>query len=169
MNMEEAIRTAMEYERRIRDLYRESADLAEEERGRRLFTSLGDEEQGHLDYLEDRLRQWRDAGRITVEAIPSRVPDPEALQREVDRLKERASRDDRKSEIQMLSKALELEVETSDFYRRLTEEMSHEGRQMFARFLEIENDHVAIVQAQLDYLSQTGFWFDFKEFGLEHS
>jgi hypothetical protein len=38
---------------------------------------------------------------------------------------------------------------------------------MFARFLEIEAGHIAIVQAELDYISHTGYWFDFKEFDME--
>ena len=67
----------------------------------------------------------------------------------------------------MLSKALDVEVETSSFYRRLVAELSGEGQKMFARFLEIEDSHIAIVQAQLDYVAQSGYWFDFKEFDME--
>ena len=39
---------------------------------------------------------------------------------------------------------------------------------MFARFLEIEDGHVAIVQAELDFISDNGFWFDFQEFDMEY-
>jgi hypothetical protein len=38
---------------------------------------------------------------------------------------------------------------------------------MFARFLEIEERHIAAVQMQLDYLTKTGYWFDRKEFDME--
>ena len=37
----------------------------------------------------------------------------------------------------------------------------------FARFLEIEENHIAAVQAELDYITNTGYWFDFKEFDME--
>lgn len=168
MTPEEAIVNAMEYETRIRDLYRDAAARSEDPNGRRVFSALGDEEQGHLDYLEDRLRQWRETGTITVEKLVSIVPDQDSLQKEMQKLRDRAARDDRKSEKQMLSKALELEVQTSDFYRRMVEEMSDEARDMFSRFLEIENDHIRIVQAQLDHLSQTGYWFGVQEFGMDH-
>jgi rubrerythrin len=68
----------------------------------------------------------------------------------------------------MLSKALQVEVETSAFYRKLVQEMEGDARTMFARFLEIEDGHIAVVQAELDYISQTGFWFDFQEFDMEY-
>jgi hypothetical protein len=38
---------------------------------------------------------------------------------------------------------------------------------MFARFLVIENRHIAAVQMQLDYATKTGYWFDMKEFDME--
>jgi hypothetical protein len=41
------------------------------------------------------------------------------------------------------------------------------AKEMFQRFLEIEDGHVAMVQAEIDYLSDNGFWFDFTEFNME--
>lgn len=38
---------------------------------------------------------------------------------------------------------------------------------MFRHFLEIEDGHTAIVQAEIDALEGNGFWFDFAEFDLE--
>ena len=38
---------------------------------------------------------------------------------------------------------------------------------LFERFLEMENGHVAIVQAEIDALAGHGHWFDFMEFSLE--
>jgi hypothetical protein len=46
-------------------------------------------------------------------------------------------------------------------------ELSGERQRLFARFLEIEEGHVAIVQAEIDAVSGSGFWFDMKEFDLE--
>ena len=66
----------------------------------------------------------------------------------------------------MLAKALKMEQETSDFYRQMVSEMGDEGI-LFERFLEIEDGHQAIVQAELDYLNKTGTFFDFQEFNME--
>jgi hypothetical protein len=49
----------------------------------------------------------------------------------------------------------------------MVEEMPEEGHKMFARFLDIENRHIHAVQMQLDYVTKTGYWFDFKEFDME--
>jgi len=38
---------------------------------------------------------------------------------------------------------------------------------LFSKFLEIEDGHLAIVQAQLDSVQGMGFWFDIAEFRLE--
>ena len=46
-------------------------------------------------------------------------------------------------------------------------ESDGDTRKMFSRFLEIENGHIAAVQAELDYVMNTGYWFGFKEFDME--
>jgi len=67
----------------------------------------------------------------------------------------------------MLSKALKMEIETSAFYSQLIADMPLQEKQIFAPFLEIENNHIDAVQFELDYISKTGYWFDFKEFDME--
>ena len=71
------------------------------------------------------------------------------------------------SEVEHLQRALAAEKETSAFYQRMVAELSGERQRLFARFLEIEEGHVAIVQAEIDAVSGSGFWFDMKEFDLE--
>lgn len=167
MTLEEAIKTAIEYEIRVRDLYVESAAKASDPVGRRIFQTLGDDEQLHVDYLKSRLEIWQETGKLKVEKLESIIPSRETILKEVGKLEERMARDDLKDEKQMLSKALKVEVETSNFYQKMVDEMTGEGRQMFARFLEIEDAHINAVQAELDYISKTGYWFDFKEFDME--
>jgi rubrerythrin len=67
----------------------------------------------------------------------------------------------------MLEKALAMEEETSAFYRRMVDEME-EGGELFGRFIEIEEGHEAIVQAELDYLNRSGLFFDFQEFTMDY-
>ena len=51
MTLEDAIVLAIEYETRVRDSYVEAAAAADSEVGKKIFKTLGDEEQGHVDYL----------------------------------------------------------------------------------------------------------------------
>jgi rubrerythrin len=71
------------------------------------------------------------------------------------------------SEISLLRRALDLEVETSSFYRKLANELPAEDRVLFEHFVKIEEGHIAIVQAEIDYINKMGFWFDVPEFRLE--
>ena len=47
------------------------------------------------------------------------------------------------------------------------DELPAEARELFRRFLEIEEGHLALVQAQIDFVTGTGYWFDVREFNLE--
>jgi hypothetical protein len=49
----------------------------------------------------------------------------------------------------------------------MVNELPDQEQKMFARFLEIEDNHIDAVQAELDYITHTGYWFDFKEFDME--
>ena len=68
MTVEEAIKTAIEYEIRIRDIYREAVAAVDDEVGKRIFETLGQDEQHHIDYLEHKLEQFQKTGAIQHES-----------------------------------------------------------------------------------------------------
>jgi rubrerythrin len=167
VEMEKAIQTAIGYETKIRDIYRDAAQNVLDPEGRRFFKMMGDDEQYHLDYLKERLKFWKKTGRLSVEKLDSIVPSKEMVQKETEKIKARMSSEDLSSIKVILGRALQAEVETSNFYEKMVKKMTREGQQMFARFLEIEENHIAAVQAELDYITHTGYWFNFKEFDME--
>ncbi|MBU8933925.1 MAG: hypothetical protein KOO62_07940 [candidate division Zixibacteria bacterium] len=167
MTLEEAIKTAIEYEIKVRDAYLNSLDSIKDETGRHVFEVLGKEEQGHVDYLECKLDEWQKTGMLSSSDMDTVVPAKAAIEQGVSRLDAHASATDFETEREMLKKALAMEQETSDFYRKIVGELDT-GAELFNRFLEIEDGHVAIVQAELDYLNNTGRFFDFEEFNQEH-
>ncbi len=167
MTLEEAIKTAIDYETKVRDVYLDNIDNIADETGRRVFKTLGDEEQGHLDYLNARLVEWRETGKVSCLKLKTIVPARDVIEEGVKRLDDHLLERDYGTELEMLRKALRLEQETSDFYRKMVAEMG-ENSALFQPFLEIEEGHEAIVQAELDYLNRTGTFFDFQEFNLEY-
>ncbi len=167
MSLENAIQTAMQMEAGIRDIYANALGQCSDPAGQRFFAMLRDDEQYHLDYLDERLHEWRRNGDIDLKAIQARVPAPDELQACLDGLEKTMAREDRGVLQQLLSKALNAEVATSDFYEKMVAENDGRARDMFSRFLEIENGHIAAVQAELDFVMNTGYWFDFKEFDME--
>ncbi|RKX17255.1 MAG: hypothetical protein DRP51_11155 [Candidatus Zixiibacteriota bacterium] len=167
MTFEKAIKTAIEYEIKVRDTYLNSLDKIKDETGQRVFRVLGEEEQGHVDYLECKLAEWKESGTISSSDLKTIVPSREKIEKGIARLDNHLSDNKYETELEMLKKALIMEQETSDFYRRMVDEMETDG-DFFKPFLEIEDGHTAIVQAEIDYLTRTGTFFDFQEFGLEY-
>lgn len=166
MELEKAIVTALDYEVRIRDLYRSLAETTQNSEGRELFAALQDDEQRHVDYLTHLLDQWHQKGVLEESELATTIPSKAEIEKSLEKLQPVANRDDHKMEQQMLGKALEMEVATSRFYQQLIADIDEKYRPLFMRFLEIENAHIDLVQAQLDYIMGTGYWFDMKEFDM---
>ena len=167
MTLENAIKTAIEYETKIRDVYREAQAAVNDEAGKRIFEALGNDEQHHIDYLQHTLEQFKQTGQINPDKLDSAIPSSDTINREAAKVESLVAKDFHGIRKQMLSKALQAEIETSEFYRKMVDELGAEGRALFARFLEIENNHIDAVQFELDYMGKTGYWFDFKEFDME--
>lgn len=165
--MESAIVTAMEMEANVRDIYADACDSCADAAGRRVFQMLRDDEQSHYDYLKRRLTEIQQKGAIHLEPIQTPIPDAAKIQAQLEKLKKTLAQEDRGVLQQLLSHALKAELQTSDYYRKMTAEFTGPLHEMFARFLEIEDAHVEAVQAELDYIMHTGYWFDFKEFDME--
>ena len=167
MTLEDAIQTAIEYEEKVRDVYVHARADSINDIGRRVFKALAKEEQGHVDYLHLKLAELQNTGRVTAEELESILPPSEVIKQSVDKLENRLATDDRDNETRLLKKALQVEVEASNFYQQMVKELGPEGQKFFAPFLGIEEGHVTLVQAELDCVSGTGFYFDMQEFSLE--
>ena len=167
MRLEQAVQSAISLEGKIRDLYIQSNQECKDEAGKRFFAMLRDDEQYHMDYLKDRLDDLRNRGEMQHPAIKTRIPSAIDIESCVADAEKHLSVEDRGVLQQMLSNALRVEVRTSEFYSKMAYDSEGEIKGMFARFLEIENSHIAAVQAELDFVMSTGYWFGIKEFDME--
>ena len=167
MRLEQAIKTAIELEGKIRDLYVQSYADCKDEAGRRFFAMLRDDEQYHMDYLSERLDEIRNTGEMQHPEIDTRVPSRAEIESCIADAQKHLAAEDRGVIQQILGNALRVETRTSEFYEKMISESDGDTRKMFSRFLEIENGHIAAVQAELDYVMNTGYWFGFKEFDME--
>lgn len=167
MNVEEAIRTAIDYETRVRDFYGEAAEKIDNPDGKRIMELLSKDEQMHLDYLNDSLRRWTRDKIIDVEELKSTLPSKGEVEEKFKKaFRESQERVPSEDEIATLKKAVEIETETSQFYKGLVEKLDDKIQKMFERFVEMEEGHLAIVKGELDSVRDSGFWFDFREFDL---
>lgn len=168
MEVEQAIKTAIEYEIKVSEIYAFAVKESRNETAKRVFKKLADEEEEHIKYLKTRLTEWRKSGNLTLEKLLTAIPAQKSIEEGIKKLDDKLKEPDKHGEAQMLTKALDVEIETSKFYDRMVKELDAEPQKMFQRFLEIEEGHLAIVQAELDALQGNGFWFDFQEFSVEH-
>ena len=168
MNLEKAILTAIDFEHKVRAVYADAARKTKDEKGRHIFEVLAQEEQTHVDFLEERLAEWRASGKVTPQKLATVVPPQDKIKKGIKSLKHRVRDEaDHNVDIDLLKRALGVEKETGDFYQRMANELDPQGQALFAPFVEIEQGHYAIVQSQIDALNGFGYWFDFMEFDLE--
>jgi rubrerythrin len=168
IRLDEAIKTAIEFEKKVLKVYRDAEKDAADPAGKRVFSTLAKEEAGHVAYLESRLTEWQKGGQIALEELRTIVPDKTRIAEGRKRLaKPMRGKTASATEVEHLRRALKAEQETSAFYRQMVSELAEERRPLFARFLEIEEGHVAIVEAELDAVSGAGFWFGIQEFDVE--
>ena len=104
MTMEEAIQTAIEFENEVRDVYKQAKQKAKDPVGVRVFSVLADEEQRHVDYLESRLAEWRQTGKVNPVALTTAVPSRETIAEAAGNVSEGVSDVDRGTELKMLGK-----------------------------------------------------------------
>lgn len=168
MNVREALEIAIDYEHQVRDHYLKGATEILDPRGQKVFATLAREEQRHVEYLESRLDEWHRTGKVTNEPLTSILPPPEWIDEARKRF---AGGHDPaiavQAELDLLKVALGLEHKASGFYLELVTTLPADDRPLFARFLDIEQGHVAIVQAEINSVSGLGTWFDIMEFSLE--
>jgi len=165
MTVLEALDKALVYEMRIRDFYAQAAADATVPEARAFYDFLAVDEDRHVAYIEH-ARAGARAGRIPdPAAIETSLPDD--VQAAIEKAKAAFHAAADGGRLTALEHALTAEEETSSFYRKLVAELPGDSSKAFARLLEIEEGHTAIVRAELDSVTGSGYWFDVRVFDME--
>lgn len=169
MKLDTAIRTALEYETGVHKAYSDAMKKTTDPDGKRIFKSLAEEELGHIKYLQERLEEWQATGKINIKKLGTAIPTQAAITKGLQDLRKTTRKKSTKLtlELELLKKALIAEKKTSDFYKEMVAKLDGQGQQLFQRFVEIEEGHEMVVQAEIDCVSQSGIFMDTLEFGLE--
>ena len=161
----QAMKTAIEMEKSGHRFFTEAAEKVSHEVGRKLFTRLAAEEVEHMRTFEKIFTavsggtEWKDAvGSVQ----PSkRVPYFDDARKEF-------KAEDQTVELDYLKKALDLERNAMQFFEKaMADAESPEAREIFKRILEEEQGHYDLIQAEIDSISGSGFWFDVQEFQMD--
>lgn len=167
MTIEEAIQTAIQYEKKVVQVYQDAARESRDEIGRKIYAAFVKEEEEHVVYLVNRLNEWKATGTVTTASLGTVIPSRERIEEGIKKLESRVARTAPEAEMRLLKRALDIEVETSAFYVRVVQELPPEHRPLFERFVEIEQGHQAIVQAEMNSVAGNGYWFDVPEISME--
>jgi len=167
MDSQEIFATALQYEEKIRDLYRSTDKIVDDERGRQIFRALADDEQSHVEFLLYSVEQLKAHGTIDINRLVTSIPTIQQIESSIERMKTTIPTQMLGDIKSVLASALKLEKETSAFYREACSKTEGEIKAIFEKFLEIEDRHIDVVQIELDHAQHNGMWFNFMEVDLE--
>lgn len=158
---------ALEYEKQIRDLYTDGVSIVDDERGKAIFKILAAEEQSHIDFLEHSIKTLKRKGSISSEQLKTAIPDTDSILKNIASMKVEIPEHMLGDVKQVLSKALKLEVETTEYYQQAFDSTEGDIKEVLGKFVEIEQRHTDVVRFELDSASHNGFWLGFPEISME--
>jgi len=159
--------TAVEYEKKIRDLYTSAISIIDDERGKAIFKTLAAEEQSHIDFLEHSIETLKGSGTISLEQLKTSVPDTDTIQKNIDAMKMKIPEHMLGDIKEVLRSALRLEIETTEYYQQSFAKTEGIIQSVMGKFVEIEQRHTDVVRFELDNASKNGFWYEFPEKDME--
>ncbi len=168
MDSEEIFISALHYEKKIRDLYLSAEKSIDDERGKKIFSALAEDEQSHVDFIEYSLGIIKTQGLIDITKLESSIPSKDIFQDKIEKMRKKIPKQILGDVKRVLNSALMLEIETSEFYQDAYEKTQGPIKEIFKKLLEIEQRHEDIVQTELDHASNYGYWFNFMEIDMEH-
>lgn len=160
------LKTALIAERGALSNYLQFALKTEDISGKNVFLRLAADELEHMNLLERQAEAIRESGDwLKLKIAPSEVEMivPRLQEKDV-RIRGTKGQD----QLAALRVALSLEQRAYDFYlaqARATDEPN--AKRMYQRLAEMEDAHYQLIQAEIDSISRTGFWFGVREFSLE--
>ena len=162
----EALKLAMETEKRGLEAYLNFAHQTVDETGKNMFILLARDELEHFEVIEKVLSGLQISGRWADIKLRKSL-----VERVVPKLRGRDMRVKGKrgiDQVQALQAGLEQERRSIELYRsQLATATDQLARKTFRKLMEMEEAHFDIIQAELDNITETGFWFQVPEFNLE--
>lgn len=149
--------------------YIKFAKAVKDPKAKNVLINLADDEVGHLTKLEKHLmnilkdKPWLYPKADEIEAVAavfSSSAYPEKEIREEDLVNV--------DEVRILKLAVDREIIANRYYLDLAAKTeSPEAKEMFLALAKEEELHMKILQAEIDSIGQSGFWFDMQEFTME--
>lgn len=162
----QAFKIAIETELKGMEAYLTYARKTKDETGKNMFIVLAHDELQHFRILERAMAGMQIADGFADIQVP-----PSVIQRITPTLRSRDARlkgEAGADQVNALTTALDQERRSMELYRQqYAKATDAKAREMFHKLAEMEEAHYDIIQAELDNIQSTGFWFKIPEFDLE--
>jgi rubrerythrin len=161
----QAMKTAIEMEKSGHRFFQDAARQVNHEVGRKMFKRLAAEEMVHLRTFEKLFEELSGGGdwKSALEQVK-----PAERMPYFDEARKEFKAEDLSVELDFLKQALDLERKAIAFFEQaITDAETAQARQVFQRILEEEKSHYDLIQAEIDSISGSGFWFDVHEFYMD--
>ncbi len=161
-----ALKTAVEVEDNGIFTFLKFARQTKDTTGKNMFIRLAMDELEHRRILEKQLNNLLEGGEWTNVEVPH--SEIEQIAPTVREKQQRTKGESGLAEIDALNTALDLEKKAAEFFREKAEIVEvPEARDLFIRLAEWEEAHFDLIQAELDSIQGTGFWFGIPEFQMD--
>jgi len=145
------------------------AKVVKDPKAKNVLINLADDEIGHMTKLEKHLmnlirkQPWLLPKAEDIEAVAAVFASSAYQDKEIHE-EDLVDVD----EVKILSIAVEREIIANKYYLDLAEKADDpEAKEMFLSLAKEEEMHMKILQAEIDSIGQSGFWFDMQEFTME--
>lgn len=160
-----ALEHAIEIEKGGMRAYMDFALKTSSSDGRDMFIWLAREEFSHMRLFESMLSAAAEATSGSFE-IPA--SDVQRFMPQVKKVEKARGGKAEAHDADALQAALKMEKDTRDFYLDQSGKADDpKVKEVFKQLADVEQGHYDLIQAQLDFVSQTGFWFGMMEFDVE--
>ena len=143
--------------------------MVKDPKAKNVLINLADDEVGHLTKLEKHLmnilrkQPWLLPKAEEIEAVAAVFASSAYQDKEI-REEDLVDVD----EVRILNLAVDREIIANRYYLDLAATADDpEAKEMFLALAKEEEVHMKILQAEIDSVGQSGFWFDMQEFTME--
>jgi len=132
-----------------------------------MFVSLATQERRHVRVLEEELQRLeRGDSWISPSSVKGSAAPDDSIFREAEGAK--GPLDPKAGELAVIKLGMEVERKSVEYYRRAGAEVENaRAKEVFNWLVGEEAGHLAILNAEYDLRSKSGFYFDVPEFSLE--
>ena len=162
----EAIKTAIQMEKEGFQFYMDAASKTDNEMGQTMFRQLAEDELTHRRTFEAMFDKLADAA--TWRKLAAETPGVSELPVFKTKSKELQKSKGMVADANAVRVGMEKERLSIDYYEKAAREANDEqAGVIFSNIMEQEEFHFNLLQAELDSLQHTGFWFNTAEFRMD--